>query len=341
VTNIVLYVKNLQGRGVQKVYLNLAKGLQALGATVHFVIGEDRLDLEYGFVEYFYLYIDDTSEQLDTLLATLDDATLITADARMANILKSIPQDRVFYTIHMLWSKRIFRQMRIGRLFELKSLYKNKNILCASNAICSDLRQSIKIKPKSSIVIHDSFDIEQIKYLSLEHLDLDFPYILNIGALSREKNHTLLIKTYAKLHLKEDLVILGEGKMRNSLEKLIKHLGMENRIHLLGWKVNPYPYIKNTSLFISTSKNEGLHGATIESLVLGTPVVSTDSIGIREVLTDELGHYIVTNKSLLGTKIEEALSWYPTIDIEKYYRYDYINIAQKYLAHIHGARHDK
>ena len=65
----------------------------------------------------------------------------------------------------------------------------------------------------------------------------------------------------------------------------MRELNLENEIEMPGFVNNPYPYIARASTFVLSSKYEGLCTVIIESLVVGTPVVSTDCpTGNDEVL---------------------------------------------------------
>lgn len=327
---IVLYVKNLQGRGVQKVYLNLAKGLQELGHSVYFVISENKIELNYSFIKHFHIF-ESIEVQLDKLLSTLSNPILISNDVKISLNLKNINSKNIYYTVHMLWGERIFKQFRLLKWFELKRLYKGKQIIAVSEAVKSDLLNKVKIKPKWIEVIYDGFDIERIQTLAQQPIDFQGEYILNVGALSREKNHKLLLKSYAKLDSSLDLVILGNGKLKASLEKLTHQLGIAQRVHFLGFKSNPYSYIKHAQLVVSTSTNEALPGVAIESLILHTPIVSTNSLGICSILRGKFDVFIVRQASTLPVVIEKALKVYPTIDLDDYKQFGYRGVAQAYL----------
>jgi len=333
--DIILYVKNLKGRGVQKVYLNLAKGLQELGHTIHFVIRENIIELPYNFLHHFYIFVKNITDKLDALALTLSHPILIANDVKTTQDIKNIPTTNIYHTVHMLWGERIFKQLRLKKWFELKKLYKNKQIIAVSEAVKADLLNKVGIKPKSITVIHDGFDIQHIQKLSKqETITLSKPYILALGALSREKNYPLLLKSYAKLDTSLDLLIIGKGKQEQALKKLTQKLHIEEHVHFLGFQSNPYPYIAKAKLLISTSLNEALPGVTIESLILHTPVVSTDTLGIRSVLREEFSEYIVTSSSMLTKTIKKALKNYPAIKPQIYQNFDYLYIAQQYIDHI-------
>ena len=63
-------------------------------------------------------------------------------------------------------------------------------------------------------------------------------------------------------------------------------LGLQNDVAFLGFEENPYPYLKQSDIFVSTSLSEGLSYVICEALVLGIPVVATKTSGGMELLED-------------------------------------------------------
>jgi glycosyltransferase involved in cell wall biosynthesis len=83
---------------------------------------------------------------------------------------------------------------------------------------------------------------------------------------------------------------LGEGPELPVLEALARQLGIAEDVNLPGFIGNPYPYMRRASVFVLSSRWEGLPGVLIEALYCGVPVISTDCpSGPREIL--EAGHY--------------------------------------------------
>jgi len=103
---------------------------------------------------------------------------------------------------------------------------------------------------------------------------------------------------------------------------LSKKLGIEQKVKFLGFVKNPYPYIKNAKLLVSSSNSEGLPRVIVESLILNTPVVSTySSEGVFEVMENALKEFVVpkNDPKALADKMKQALKSYPRIE-EKYYK---------------------
>jgi len=113
------------------------------------------------------------------------------------------------------------------------------------------------------------------------------PVILAAGRLSPEKGFSTLIQAFARLAAKRAcrLVILGEGRQRGDLERLVNDSRLMDRVSMPGWTTNPFAYMSRAALFVLSSVREGLGLVLIEALACGCPCVSTDCpSGPREIL---------------------------------------------------------
>jgi glycosyltransferase involved in cell wall biosynthesis len=122
------------------------------------------------------------------------------------------------------------------------------------------------------------------------------PVILGVGRLTSQKDFATLIRAF-DIVCKETsahLLILGEGNERAELETLIHSLGLDGLVDLPGYVVNPFPYMKNSSVFVLSSRWEGLPNALIQALACGCPVVSTNCpTGPMEILQGGKYGYLV------------------------------------------------
>ena len=105
------------------------------------------------------------------------------------------------------------------------------------------------------------------------------PTVVAAGRLVRQKGFDVLIRAHALLRqrgLEHQLVILGEGELRGSLETLAADLGVSSSVHLPGHQVNPYPLMQHAAVFALSSRWEGFGGVVVEAMACGTPVVAAD-----------------------------------------------------------------
>lgn len=138
-------------------------------------------------------------------------------------------------------------------------------------------------------------------------------HILSVGALKVPKDYETMIRAFATLpnNLAAKLVILGEGPLRAHLSELVRQLGLQDRVELPGFMLDPYPWFRSADLFVLSSRWEGFGNVLVEAMECGVPVVSTDCPGgPAEIL--EHGRYgelvPVRNPEALGAAMMHSLS---------------------------------
>ena len=120
--------------------------------------------------------------------------------------------------------------------------------------------------------------------------------IINIGRLSPQKNHKMLINAFAKVHKKfpdYQLHIYGEGEIRIEIENYIKGLNMADWVILKGKSNNLNKVLPKAEVFALSSNYEGMSNALIEAMYVGIPVVTTAVSGTKELLVNGVNGFIV------------------------------------------------
>jgi len=135
-------------------------------------------------------------------------------------------------------------------------------------------------------------DIDRLKSQMPDHpwfLDNGPSIILACGRFKKAKDYPTLVKAFALLSAQRPcrLLILGEGELREQIEALVRELNLQENVSLPGWADNPFAFMFRASLFVLSSRNEGLPGVLIQALACGCPCVSTDCpSGPAEILQD-------------------------------------------------------
>lgn len=166
--------------------------------------------------------------------------------------------------------------------------------------------------------LHNPINIQKIREKSnsksIEKLSND--YLLIVTRIVEGKGLLELIEIYNILKYRYNIInklyILGDGDYYKTLKEEIKKRNLDKYCILLGRKENPYPYMKNAKLFLFTSESEGLPTVLLESMALGTPVISMNcSTGPTEIIgkNDEYGKLIqLHDKNKFCSAVHELLN---------------------------------
>ncbi len=106
-----------------------------------------------------------------------------------------------------------------------------------------------------------------------------------VGRLVPVKNHDLLFQAWARAQLDDaELWVVGSGELEAPLRARAAELGIDASVRWLGWRRDLERVNAAVDALVLTSNDEGTPVALIEGLAAGTPVLSTDVGGIREML---------------------------------------------------------
>lgn len=147
-------------------------------------------------------------------------------------------------------------------------------------------------------IIYNSFNFDEIENkANLVKLPKSkVPILLCLGRLDWVKNPLFLLKVAEILKERSvafKLQYIGHGDLMDELKSEIKELKLEDCVEVLGFKENPYPYIKNSTLLVQTSKFEGFPTIFAECTYLGKPFVCTKVGGVYELSDDNKCGYVI------------------------------------------------
>ncbi|WP_410682043.1 glycosyltransferase [Avibacterium paragallinarum] len=173
--------------------------------------------------------------------------------------------------------------------------YKYKRIVAICEEMSEQIRVYLKEKKQYSFdtdkvsMIFNPINFDEIIMKSKEIVCVKKPYFVQVARLDKGKRHCDLINIYSELvrvnNIKENLYIIGGGEEYENLNTQIAKLNLQSRCFLLGEVNNPYPYMKDATLFLHTSESEGLPTVLLESLALNVPVIAMNcKTGVKEIL---------------------------------------------------------
>jgi glycosyltransferase involved in cell wall biosynthesis len=328
---IAFFIPSLRGGGAERVFVDLANNFAKRGLSVDLVLAQKEgpylkdvsskvniIDLKSKRVLFSLLplikYL--KSKKPDSLISAIFHANIITLIACLFCRCDVIVTEHSPFSVTQkklpLWKRFIVKTA-------MKLLYgRAKTIVTVSNGVAEDFVKKIGIKKENLHTIYNPVDIKSVLERSKEDSshkwlkNKEKKVLLGVGRLTEQKDFSTLIKAFVKLRKKKEikLIILGEGKDRKSLEKLIKELQIENDVDMPGFIDNPYSCMANSDIFALSSEYEGFGNVLVEAMACGTPVVSTDCpCGPSEILDNgKYGKLVpVGDINDLAGAIEETL----------------------------------
>ena len=232
-------------------------------------------------------------------------------DYLIIHLLTSIPFSLlIFFNFKTKFILRISGLPRLNFLRKLlwKTISKKITLVTCPSYETMDYIKNTKIfDEKKIVVLHDpiiniSTILKKKKDLKIKEKNLKKEYFLSIGRLTKQKNHTLLIDLfsyYKKMNKDYNLYIIGEGEEENFLKEKILRLKLQDRVFLLGFKKNIYPYIKLSKAVISPSLWEDPGAVMVEAAFCDKIVLSSDCRnGPKEFLMNNKAGYLFENDNL-------------------------------------------
>ena len=171
-------------------------------------------------------------------------------------------------------------------------------------AICDEMKEEIEniypnLKGKVSR-IYNPFNFERIEKLMEDERELtkeqkkmlNEDYCIAIARLDNvQKDFLTLVRAYKFVKesgIQDKLYIIGDGPSKEEIINEIKKLSLEENIKLIGLSKNPYIWLKNSKLFVHSSKYEGLPTVLIEALICNKMIISSNCpTGPKEILKNE------------------------------------------------------
>jgi glycosyltransferase involved in cell wall biosynthesis len=146
-----------------------------------------------------------------------------------------------------------------------------------------------------STFINNPFNFKNIKKLSNAKVKKFYKKkeirLITIGRLTEQKDQITILKSMKLLNKKNfkfKLLIIGKGHLKNFLNEFVKKNNLTNKIKFLGYKTNPFPYIKQSKIFILSSLYEGSPNVLVEALFLKKIVISSNCpTGPNEILNNQ------------------------------------------------------
>jgi glycosyltransferase involved in cell wall biosynthesis len=170
----------------------------------------------------------------------------------------------------------------------------------------------IVVTPYAADPIYRPMPAEQARLAVRERFGLRLPYILSVGVLQPRKNLPRLVQAYARIakEVPQHLVLVGkEGWAFEALRRRVAQSGVSSRIHFTGYVADADlpPLYAAADLFVYPSLYEGFGLPPLEAMACGTPVVTSNTSSLPEVVGDAAMTVDPLDIERLGMAMAEVL----------------------------------
>lgn len=306
---ILFFIPHLMHGGAEKVLVNLVNNLDKskydITLQVLFDVGVNKKylkeDIKYKYVfkklfrgssKIFKLF---TPEFLyKSLIKDEYDIVISYLEGTSARIISGCPYDsKKISWIHIEMNDEDKFSVGFRNFKESQKLYsKFDEIICVSNTVKNEFLKTSKLNNKNIRVLYNTNETDDILEKSKEDVkditfNKDIINVCSVGKIIGTKGYDRLARIHKKLmdeNLKHNIYILGIGDDQKKIEKYLNNNNLEDSFIFIGYKDNPYKYVAKCDLYVCSSYREGFSTAVTESLIVGTPVISTLCSGAQELL---------------------------------------------------------
>lgn len=202
----------------------------------------------------------------------------------------------------------------LNNKFVVDGLSRFDKILCVSKSCAESMKNALPLITNKIDFLYNFTNEEVIKQKSND-FQVAYPdnvvNIVSVARLGEEKAHMRSLKIFKELRINyKNFIwhIVGDGKERNSLECFVRDNNMQDYIRFYGKKENPFPYIKNAYIFYLGSYHEAAPMVYAEAMLLGCPVITTNTCSAVELVPPEYGYICENSEDGIYNGLKEVLS---------------------------------
>lgn len=167
-----------------------------------------------------------------------------------------------------------------------------KQFVCVSQSVADFCERTAGLPREKLTVIPNGVDVAKFRDAQpADGASLGLPtgrrYFISIGRLDHQKGFDWLLPQLPRIFAEwpeYDLLLVGEGTERGSLQAQATELGIQDRVHFLGWRADVPQLLKLADLLLLPSRWEGMPNVLLEAMAAGLPVVTTNVEGAAEIL---------------------------------------------------------
>lgn len=312
--SLLFYLDCLEVGGVERIVLNLLQGLTERGWKVQLVLNEGKGPLLEAVPAGVPVHVLDVRHFPQAVLALARlvrrlrpdivvsqrsylNAIAVLATRSSGHSARLVLADHTLMSVEYEHPPEPIRPIDHVLRWLYPLLYRAADVAVAvSEGVARDLGRYFWLPRRRIRVLYNPIVPGNLDALVSEPVELPWPddgkpLILAIGRLHADKAYDRLLRAFALVRRQEDcrLAFIGTGHLQPDLESLAKQLGVREYVFFLGFRSNPFAWLRHATVLALSSLAETFPTVLIEAMAVSVPVVSFDCPdGPREIVTD--GH---------------------------------------------------
>ena len=264
----------------------------------------------------------DSNTRISALFAHLDEAHWV-----VRRLPRDIPKRYVVHTSlegEMATARRM-SWLKHWRLKRKKLSLKDQHVIAVSDELAREYSAANDWLPLGTVEsIHNPIDWEDIQRQAAQTHDAipDTPYVIHIGRCAKAKRHDVLLAAFKQVRQhRPDVKLVLLTRKDKKLRRLLDRFDAHDDVIVPGFQNNPFPWIKQAQCLALSSDFEGLPNVLVESVVCGTPFVSTRcQCGPTEIAEGILEDWLVpmNDPNALAERLVAMLNEPVTIDHDQW-----------------------
>lgn len=306
--DIVLFMPQLNIGGVQRVFITLANEWCRKGKRVCVLVlseeGTLRRDISEGITIvnfkrtrlrqcFFQLVSFFNDTDIKFFVSAKDGINIFSVIAKMFAKKSKAKLVLTQHNFSMLEDNTNTYFYRKAFPVAMRLFYRKADLVIGVSKGILDYVSQLGVSAGKSCCIYNPINVSEVLQKAEEPIEIKDRFIMFCGRFSTIKNIPLLLKSYALLLKERDdvkLVLVGDGEQRQTIINLIQTLRLENRVVIISPTPNPYRFMKKAACVVISSYSEAFPMIAVESMLLGTTVVTTPNRGAVEITEGGLSY---------------------------------------------------
>lgn len=173
--------------------------------------------------------------------------------------------------------------------------------ICVSEEVALFSEQVGRLDRRKSLVIPNGVDRSRFRRTPAVNweefgLPMGSRPLVTVGRLTKQKGHSILLEAWSRvspMFSSEHMVFVGDGELRDQLQKRAIELKIEHSTRFLGYQSNVAGLLRGAGAFVLPSLWEGMPNVLLEALAAGLPVVSTRVEGTPPLVVEGSNGWLV------------------------------------------------